>query len=271
MSFHERPLVAFAALTAGGAGILAAHPIVTFFAGRPPAGGGVDVAAAMVFLAAGFVISTAHLGRKARAPLALWRVGRSRLSTEVASGSVLLAAGTLLALVTGAGLRVPGLDWLTVVAAWAFLLALGLVYRLPGQVAWGPESVPGPLAAGLVFGAAWHGLTLPPEPLLGVIAGLAAVDGGLLILRWRRLERAVVDGDAAYPACFVHRRALLAARLLAMTALVPGFWALGVPLAAVLSAAAGLVLDRLAFYALAVRETVEGRIGRVEAAIAGNR
>jgi hypothetical protein len=40
------------------------------------------------------------------------------------------------------------------------------------------------------------------------------------------------------------------------------------PLAAFAAALAGLVLDRFAFYALAVRATVEGEIGRVEAVIA---
>jgi len=161
--FHEWPLVAFTSLAGAGAGILAASAAA---ADRPLGLAGI------LGIAAGFLVSTVHLGRPLRAPLALTRVGRSALSNEVLLGGLAMAFGSAWlaapALAPGWTIGVGSVymsvldpiaaasTMLRVAAAGTaalFLLALGLVYRLKGHRTWQDVAVVSPLLAGLAFGA----------------------------------------------------------------------------------------------------------------------
>lgn len=271
---HEGPLVAFTSLAIAGTGILAASPLAAPLGSAGPVLSTLGLVVALLAAGAGLALSTLHLGRRGRAPLALRKAGRSPLSTEVLLG--LLVCGLGAVAVTGrfTTLRAPALEWPLVLAAWSFLLSVGLVYRLPGQRGWGIESVLAPLAGGLVVGLAWK-----LSSGSGVAAGLAAplpwivgIDAALLGARWWRIGTGCRDAARpVFPDAFRLRHVLMVGRLLALDVLVLVFVAAGVPQAALGAAAAGLVLDRFSFYALASRVTVEGRIQRVEAALAGKR
>ncbi len=273
---HEGPLVAFTSLAIAGTGILAASllasPPVRASAG--PVVSTLDLVVALLTAGGGLALSTLHLGRRRRAALALRKAGRSPLSTEVLLGLLVCGLGAIAVAGRFTALRAPALEWALVLAAWSFLVSVGFVYRLPGQRAWGIESAFAPLAAGLLVGLAWK---LSSGP--GVAAGFGAslpwvvgIDTALLGARWWRIGSGSRDGALpAFPAAFRLRHALMAGRLLALDVLVLVFVAAGVPQAALGAAAAGVVIDRFSFYALALRVTVEGRIQQVEAVIAERR
>ena len=135
--FHELPLVLFTAVTTAGAGMGAAS-LALNLAGWTPSVPPMAVRIwVLLLLGFGLVVSTGHLGRPLRGPRALARTGRSRLSNEVfvigmalagCMGSVLLSPDH------------PALRWAwmgAALACWLVLLALGRVYRLPGQITWG--------------------------------------------------------------------------------------------------------------------------------------
>lgn len=269
-AFHEWPLVAFTTLAITGGGLL----MTPALAGPAAASATGLLGMGIALLGLGLLVSLGHLGRPRRSPLALARLGHSRLSAEVALAGVSLAAGTL-ALASDS----PWLAAATALAAAAFLMSLGLVYALPGQPAWRGAGAASALVLGLGLGAlavaATSPVSLPGSGVLGLLLGtVLAADLLCLAARWRRL--AVLAHRAAlvaHPRAFAERNRLLAARFLLADALPAALTVIaladparaGAALAAAAAAlAAGILVDRVAFYLLAAQETIEAEIDTIE-------
>jgi DMSO reductase anchor subunit len=266
--FHELPLVLFTAMGMAGGGIGAASVLQGALSGRLPSLTRAESILLSVLLGTGFLISARHLGRPLRGPLALRGMGRSPLSNEVAALAVTLTGALLgAALPSGHPLQAVS-DLVAGIGSIAFLLAVGVVYRLPGQLAWRGAVVFHPL----VLGTAWGLLTAAPRlgsPATGAIlrAVLVALllDGVLVLIRNAAMERAGREGSASYPGVFRFRGLVMGARLASSALLTPlalleGQWEMAV---GALSLAC--LLDRFGFYALAVRQTTESEVARVEA------
>jgi DMSO reductase anchor subunit len=220
------------------------------------------------FTGAGLLFSLGHLGRPLRGSLALSRLGRSPLSNEILAVGVTVGASALsLALPSGSPLKAP-LGFLALVGATATLLALGLVYRLHGCLTWRGTTVLHPLVSGMTFGVVsllWH---LPQgAQARGELLALAFLltDGVLFWHRTRRLNTALGHGTPVHPRFMDQRVSLSVLRtllgvLLPAVALLDGGWKL-----AWVGLFLNLFLDRFLFYSLAVRETTEGEILRIEA------
>lgn len=82
--FHETPLVSFSALATAGAGVGMAHLLSALVEGDWSLTPGESYLLVGLLLL-GLVVSTGHLGRPLRAPLAGAGLGRSPLSNEVAT------------------------------------------------------------------------------------------------------------------------------------------------------------------------------------------
>jgi DMSO reductase anchor subunit len=257
----HRPLVAFTSLAIAGSGLVSACALNQVLQGHTPAG---LLTAGVISLASGLFVSFGHLGQRRRAALAVRGAGRSALSNEA------LVAGIALGLaLIAAGLAWTGAPSAAVVKAAGlvnalFLLSVGLVYRLEGQLTWQGFSALTPLTGGLAFGAivlgAWSGsddgarwTLLPP-----------AIDALVFSQRWR--DVLALPHPAATPASAWHlrRTQLLAARFFLLD-VVPFFMLAVTPgPVAILAAAAGLALDRIGFYALALQQTTEYEVASVE-------
>jgi DMSO reductase anchor subunit len=283
-AFHEAPLVVFTALGVAGAGVGAGRILLGATgeaAWATPQG---EALVVLLLLLLGTAASSFHLGRPLRAGLALRGMGRSALTAEVlALGAAVVAAGLAaflpVASTTGylGGILLP---WLSL----GVLLTLGTVYRLPGQVGWEGSAFLRPLALGTLFGMVAQGAAGNWDAggvALGVFLLVCLADAFLLLLHSRRLEGERGRAQPSHPALFARRRPLLALRLVLVNgvallglllalvegALPPGHglaWTLQIIL---VSVAAGVLLDRFLFYALAARRTTEGEVGRVEDAL----
>ena len=182
------------------------------------------------------------------------RSGRPRCECETASA---IACSTAPAATAGHAAGTPH----TKKIAWAaiYLLSIGLVYRIPGQLSWLGAAVFTPLTAGAAFGAvAMHaGLEraasggLPPIALLAAIA-----DATVFAFRAGVFK----PGSARRPG-------LSLARFLLLDVLPSNLLFLGAAPVAVAVAAAGVALDRWLFYAGGIQHTTEVEVARVEAAI----
>jgi DMSO reductase anchor subunit len=270
--FHETPLIIFTILGVAGAGLGSAHLLRLGFGGGSMALTPGEGSLLCLLLLLGMAISTGHLGKPLRGPLALKGVGRSPLSNEVLAFGVVVAAGALSLGVArvfpGATALLGPLGLLASLASVAFLLALGALYNLPGQLGWQGPAVGQPL----VLGTAW-GLVMgpwvvasPSEAILHwVLLGLLAVDGGLTLLRARRTRPSQGEGVPVYPHLLTWGRRLLVLRVFSSVALgtlavLNLWWVMGA-----LALSLALVLDRVVFYVLAVRVTTESEVARVEA------
>ena len=267
--FHEWSLVAFTWAAIVGAGLLAVSAVL---GERPLAWWG------LCAIGAGFLVSTAHLGRPARAAMALRRAGRSPLSNEILIGGLALVSGIVwmfapaasgvLALDAAGSIRLAtGARVATAAVASLFLLAVGLVYRLRGQHTWRGAATAGPVLAGLASGAAGAALlsVAPPAWLYPAAWLLLAADAAVACVRWRTIAR--VGFPPVHARLFAHRHALMTGRI-ALFDLLPAVLLSvggGVAAAAALAAmAAGLLLDRVAFYGLAQRATTDAELARIE-------
>ena len=257
----HRPLVAFTSLAIAGAGLVSACALSQALQGYAPAWG---LAAGVILLAAGLLVSVGHLGRRRRAPLAVHGAGRSALSNEV-----LLAGAALgLAMVAGGLAWAGGVSGGVVAAAGVvnalFLLSVGLVYRLEGQLTWQGFSVLTPLTGGLAFGAIVLGSLAGADGAMRWVLLLPAIDALVFSQRWRDISNIPYSAAMLASAWHLRRTQLLAARFFLLDA-VP-FFVLAVspsPVAIVL-AAIGLALDRIGFYALALQQTTEHEVASVE-------
>lgn len=263
---RHAPLVVFTSLAVSGAGLVAADAVLMATAHVPmyvPA-----IALGVALQAAGVAVSLLHLGKKARAPLAGRRIGPSALSNEILMAGLAVASSAALLVVATRGGATGPCRALAGITSAAFLLAIGLVYRLRGQLTWiGPAALT-PLSAGCALGAVFiQALSISGGVPRGVVF-LMGADSALFLLRWQ--EAAAVDGGASSVSGgppWRRRHEWFAVRFFLLD-VVPFalvfFWP--TPLA-IVSAAAGLVVDRVAFYGLAVQHTTEREIDRVEEAI----
>ncbi len=262
--FHEWPLVVFTTLAIVGAGLLAT-PLVAWLAADTP-NLAVDAAPwGSALLGAGLVISTAHLGRPLRAPLASQGLGRSRLSAEAVVAGLALLLGIATASLPHLS---PALGLAAAAAAIALLVTLGLVYNLPGQQTWRGAVVWMPLTTGLAFSAvALIALRGATTVATGVAAAAVAADTALLLSRQRLLARPTIPLAPRYPSVFARRRPILAARLALVDALPACCLLAGLPEGAVGLLGLGILVDRVGFYGFASQHTTEAEVGRVEAVI----
>jgi DMSO reductase anchor subunit len=267
MSGHSdhRSLVVFTSLAIAGAGLVSASAYFELMNGLacPEA-----TAAGAVLLAAGLAVSLGHLGRKRRAGLAARGAGRSALSNEA-----LLAGLALGAAVVAAGLGFRGAPSPIATAAagvvnTAFLVSIGLVYRVRGQRTWRGCSAATPLTGGLAFGAiALQSLAVPGGVFTATLL-IIAIDALLFSLRWRGIAGIALSEAVPANPWMIRRTQLLAARLFLLDVIPLFLLAVSPTFLAALVAAAGLFVDRFGFYALAVQHTTEYEVATVEMQIA---
>jgi len=265
-SFHEWPLVIFTTLGVMGAGLLAT-PLLAWAAAGTPAPATVSIRWGAALMAAGLAVSLAHLGRPLRAPRASAGLGRSLLSAEAVAATVATIVGAVAAFLPYVS---PVLDLTAAAAAIVFLATLGLVYALPGQQTWRGVVVWMPLSSGLGFGAV--GLAAFWGEGLAAIGAVAAVvlaaDTALLVARRLALVWPREPVAPRYPAVFARLQGILLARF-ALIDILPGLGLLaGFRWTAVATFGLGIVVDRVAFYALAAQRTTEAEVARVDGIIA---
>lgn len=264
--FHEWPLVAFTTLAVMGAGLLATPLLAWVAAGTPaPAAGAVRWGA--VLMAAGLAVSLAHLGRPRRAHLALAGLGRSRLSAEVAAASLATLLGGATALLPYVS---PILDVAAAAAGMAFLVTLGLVYRLPGQHTWRGAVVWMPLSSAIGFGAvALAAIWGEAVVAIGAVAAVAlAADAALVVIRRLSLAWPAAPLAPKYPRVFARGQLLLAGRFGLVDILPGAFLLAGLPGVATALLGLGVLLDRVSFYGLASQQTTDAEIARIERSFA---
>jgi DMSO reductase anchor subunit len=260
----HRPLVVFTGLAIAGAGLVSASALVYAVQGVMAAGA---MTAGAVLLASGLAVSFGHLGQRRRAALAARGVGRSALSNE----AVLAGAAVGLAAIA-AGLAWTGAPAGAVVIAAGvvnllFLLSVGLVYRLKGQLTWQGISVLTPLTGGLAFGAIVLASLAggPGDSRLALL--IVSIDALVFSRRWRAVVAIPFSPAMLADPWQRSRSPVLAARLFLLDA-VP-FFVLAVaptPVAAV-TAALGVAADRIGFYALSLQQTTGREVASVEARI----
>ena len=259
---EDWPLAAFTALAVAGGGLVLS-PLAALAGGVAPSLTAPLLLGGALALAAGLSVSLAHLGRPLRAARAVRQAGSSRLSAEA-----LLALAALAAAVPALVLRSPAAAFAAAALAAAFLVSLGLVYALPGQYAWRgavrgtPLSMGASLALLSLAAVAGDAGTWRAAAVIALSADLV-----LFLFRVRRLATMPPWCAPAHPARFARRATLLLLRA-ALVDAVPLLLVLaGVPLAAAVVLAAGILVDRVQFYALAVRWTTESEIDHAEESI----
>ena len=259
MSRGHAPLAAFTTLAMAGAGLVGAGAV----SGRLNQRAWIAAAGAAL-MAAGIAISLAHLGRKRRAPMAARGVGRSALSNEVITASIAAALAALTAVLAAAGRPNEMAGTIAGIAGAAFLLSMGLVYRIRGQRTWQGFSALTPLTGGLAFGAAAIQAASAPGAVSSGTLLAVAIDALVFSQRWRDVAaiKAPLAPDAG--AWWRHRIQWLGARFFLLDAVPFLLLAAGLSVPAAACAAAGLVVDRVTFYALALPHTTEQEVADVE-------
>ena len=262
------PLVVFTSLAVAGAGLIVAAACVEIANHHAflPA-----IIAGVLLQALGLAVSLGHLGQKRRAALAVRGAGRSALSNEVLMAPQALAWGALVVGMTAWGR--PS-STVTIIAGFvnaAFLVSIGLVYRLRGQETWRGASVLTPLTGGCAFGAIANQALSVTGGALNTVLLLVAVDAVVFGRRWREVAAIRIPAARLADSGMPHRGRLLGARFFLLDVL-PFLlvFAWPTPIAAAV-AAAGLVVDRIAFYALALQRTTEHEIAAVEEVLASVR
>jgi DMSO reductase anchor subunit len=263
---HEWPLVLFTALAIAGAGTLAAQPALLALGVTEPAEVQSQAPWAIALVAVGLTVSLNHLGRRRRLLLASRRFGTSRLSTEVVLAVATVAGGAALGWLPAGSAATVALAWGVGVIGALFLVAVGLVYRLRGQVAWPGVAMIGPLLSGLAFGFIACASTTPAvlSTTLGPTLMLLGADGIVFGARWIVIARTGPWLNPSHPALYRHRQGLLVARLVLVTLGPASCLMAGVAALADFSIGLGLLVDRLAFHGLALQHTTEAEIARVE-------
>jgi len=194
--------------------------------------------------------------------------GRSSLSNEALLAGLAVTAAAVAA---GLGLRGAPSPLATAAAGVtnaACLVSIGLVYRVRGQRTWQGFSALTPLTGGLAFGAIAIQSLAGPVGVFAATLLVIAIDALVFSQRWRDVAAvAFTDAVLANP-WMIRRSQLLAARFFLLD-VVPFFLlAVSPAFPALLAAAAGVFVDRFAFYALALQHTTEHEIGDVESRIA---
>ena len=263
MSRHSGhgPLVAFTSFAIAGAGLIvaAASLEVVHHHLFPPA-----LVAGVLLQALGLAVSLGHLGQKRRAALAMRGVGRSALSNEVLLAPVALACGALLTGMIVWGRQGTTAALIAGVVNAAFLVSIGLVYRVGGQQTWRGASVLTPLTGGSAFGAIAIQAFSVAGGILSMVLLLVALDAAVFVQRWREVAAIRIPAASLTGSGMSHRGQLLGARFVLLDVL-PFVLLLAwpTPLAAAI-AATGLLVDRVGFYALALQRTTEHELAEVE-------
>jgi len=266
---HEWPLVVFTSLAIAGAGIVAVQPL-GWVAGVPAVTRWNTAGRwGPTLIALGLLVSLAHLGRPARLFQVRRGVRRSALSNEVMLAGGTVAVSAVAALVSGRGATGEVVWFLAAVLAIAFLVSLGLVYRLRGQRTWEGVAAAGPVVSGLALGAAVLAASDARWPVVILAAFLLGVDAGVFAVRWAGLGRFDPSLRPGRSSLFPWRHLTLGLRLTLFNILSVGLLLAGRNGRAVAALAAGIAIDRLAFYLLAVQHTTEAEIARAEWVIAG--
>lgn len=264
VSSAHAPLVWFTSLAIGGAGIVAADARhLHGGAGREPTA----LAIALCLLLAGIVVSTLHLGRRSRALRAALGVGRSPLSHEIILAGATVAAAAVLVAPNWTTSQAAVCRGAAGAVAVLFLLSIGLVYRLGGQLTWGGPAIIQPLAAGLacgeVFLVAINRATHP-----GASAALLAIAADAALFAFRRWTLVRRPSSLTRPGTSANRLLKLSDARPVLFNVLPALLLIShAPVLALAVVAAGLVFDRWVFYALAVQHTTEAEMARVEAII----
>ncbi len=255
----HRPLVLFTSLAVAGAGAIVSGAAGLYAADASR----LALIAGAVLLAAGLVVSVGHLGRRERAPYAARGLAHSPISREAVLGGLTVVLALL-------ALALPGIAssqwmrWGAGVLAVGFLISVGLVYRIGGQLTWTGASALTPLTAGLAFGAVFADSLPPSHAVSTVTVGALALDTLVFSRRWRQVLQVAVDHPGTLGTGFDRRHEWLAGRffLLDVVPCVLLFlWP--TPLTAA-CAGVGVIADRAGFYALAFQHRTEAEIGRVE-------
>ncbi len=258
----DAPLVAFTGLAIAGGGTIAASVFAELIWQAPAA---MALGVGTTLLGAGVAASLAHLGRPARASMARRGIGPSPISNEVTLALIAIALAVLVA--SGAG---GAASWLiarfgALGASLGLLVSIGLVYRIPGQLSWSGAVMWVPLTSGVWTGSLAVAALCPISrgAFVPLVLLVAAADVAVALVRWRAwhrmslLPRAVSVSLEGLPKWLAWRLLLLD--------LVPAALLLAVqPVAAALVAAAGLIVDRVGFYATASPHTTEVEVDRVE-------
>ena len=266
MSAHagHRPLVVFTSLAIAGAGLVSASAYFELVHGlaSPSA-----LAAGAVLTAAGLAVSLGHLGQKRRAALAVRGAGRSALSNEALFAGFALAVAAIVAVMGLSGSRAPVLTAAAGAVNAAFLVSVGLVYRVRGQRTWQGFSAATPLTGGLAFGAIAVQTTAGSgDVYLGTLLFIA-IDALLFSQRWRDIVGIAFSERMLADPWQVRRTPLLAARFFSLDVIPYVLLAASPTPLAIPVAAAGLLVDRFSFYVLALQHTTEHEIAGVEAQI----
>ena len=266
MSAHagHRPLIVFTSLAIAGAGLVSASAYFELVHGlvSPSA-----LAAGAALLAAGLAVSLGHLGQKRRAGLAVRGAGRSALSNEALIAGVALAVAVIVAVMGLSGSPAPVPTAAAGAVNAAFLVSIGLVYRVRGQRTWQGFSAATPLTGGLAFGAIAVQTTAGSgDVYLGTLLFIA-IDALLFSQRWRDIVGIAFSERMLADPWHARRTQLLAARCFLLN-VIPFFLLAASPTPlAIPVAAAGLLVDRFSFYVLALQHTTEHEIAGVEAQI----
>ena len=260
----HRPLVVFTGLAIAGAGLVSASALVHVVQGVMAAGA---ITTGAILLASGLVVSFSHLGQRRRAALAARGVGRSALSNEAVLAGAAVGLAAIAAALAWTGAPAGALVIAAGVVNLLFLLSVGLVYRLKGQLTWQGFSVLTPLTGGLAFGAVVLASSPggPGDSRLALL--LVSIDALVFSRRWREVVAIPFSPAMLSDPWQRSRSPVLAARLFLLDA-VP-FFVLAVaptPVAAV-AAALGVAADRIGFYALALQQTTGREVAAVEARI----
>jgi DMSO reductase anchor subunit len=266
--YHELSLVFFTSLVISGAGLLSAHFALWSLGFSPWIPAVLPAAIGTGLLGVGLAVAFLHLGRPGRMANALRRIGRSPLSTEVMTAVVLLASATGAQLLPGHAHLTPTLWSLVALSSPGLLILLGRVYQLPGQLSWKGPTALSPLLLGLAIGTLVQAATLADNARL-LLAGftLLLVDSIGFAIRWLLMRWDSSFGEAVYPSLFRMHRRIMILRLVDVN-LLPAILLLAqMPGTAAGILAIGILIDRFAFYALALRLTTEAEIERIEAVV----
>jgi len=265
----EGPLVAFTAAAIAGGGVAVSRPLA-WMLGLPPSAPGRNAALAVFLLVGGgLLFSLLHLGRPGRMTLAVRKTGRNALSNEVVFASITAVAALVIAASPLRESWIRPLWGLLSLAACGLLISLSWVYSIPAQLVWKGLPAFAPLPPAILFGLTMHAAVanVRPDAAVRWILLLIAIDAVLWIVRSLRVEIVRRLGTVVYAEIMTARGRVAGARFALLTLLFPVAVLSGAWFTALAVLGLGILVDRFAFYGLAVRQTSESEVARVETII----
>ena len=263
----DLPLVLFTSLAMMGAGSIGVLPLVWIIDGGIRWPDDAVAVAAISLLGCGLLLSLSHLGRKGRLLLVIRGLPRSQLSLEAVLAGVTIAALSGILIFESHAIS---LFWpVAVTGSWLLLVAIGLVYRLKGQVTWGGTAVPAPIITGLLWGLLLHGMvaTGPSEMFPPIVFFFMGIDTAITLIRWNMIGRKGSTGEPRNRIAFSRRGILLILRLTFVDLAGVIAYMLAGSTAALITVTIGVFIDRYSFYALGSQLTTEAEVARIESII----